>query len=325
MATEATNGMVPEDTDPMTFDQENLDDSGFGEDVDDIDADEDEDDAVLLDDQMVTNPVSKSCDDDADLEKADDDDDKDTDEDEDEDGDDDLKKQVSKGGLTEASLQKSIARLAQYVEGRDPVARKNALLRRAQLGKSLSKSEQGELMRILGGDTQEAARPARLSKGLTDNRVIQKSVDATQYIAQQHAEMVGALDRMDKSFGSLSRRSMEFDLVLAKAVADIGRSVQRLAKSVAQADAAPARVAKSMGVTGRARPLQKSGMGEPGLSRQQIDAALDGMMQKSLQAGRAGRTESGLQLTKAIAHFDSCGQLRPEFQGEVAKFVRENR
>lgn len=321
--TRAKNMKVPEDVDGLDIDAANITD--VNDFVEDIDADMDDDEDYDLNEKNMLNPISMT--------KSDSDEDDDDEEDDDMDkadcGDDDededtLKKQARKGGLTPGNLRKSIARLAAYAEARDPVSRKNALLRRAQSGAELSKSEKSELFAILGDAPAEAA-PRRLSKSLNTNETIQKSLDASDFLAAQHSELVGALDSMEKSFGALSARNQEFSLVLAQAVANIGKRVEQMSKSMQQAESLPARAPKSIGAPRAARPLAKSGMSEGGITHHDVANALDGMMQKSLASGRNGNSESGVPLMRAIAHFDSCGELIPEIQGDLHRFVRDAR
>lgn len=339
MDTEANNMRVPEDIEGTDFECENLDDMGLGEDVDAIEADED-DDLDLNEDEME-NPISKSdADDDDDddeddgykkayshnergygVKKSDDDDDDDADEDD----DDKLKKQVAKGGLTQASLNKSIANLARYAQAADPEARKKSIMRRAMLGKSLSKSERSILMQHLNGTDERTAPSRSLSKGMANNPGIQGAVDVSEYVAQLNNEMVKALNTVERRMAAMAQQNTEFQLLLAKAVAQTGQGVMALNKSVAAADAAPVRGPKSMGVTGRSRPLQKSGMG-PSLTKAQAEEAIDALLVKSRRTGRYGFSESGADLLKASTHFESSnGQLLPEVQADVARYIRENR
>ena len=332
MATEASNMRAPEDIEGTDFECDNLDDGGIGEDFDAIDADEDEEYNLTAD--KMQNPISKSDDDEDDWDHKNDDDDdtKKSDDDDDDfgdddDDDDDLKKQAKKGGLTEASLKKSIANLLGMVQKSDPQARKKALLKATMAGRQLNKSQQAELMQLLGGGAAQQARPARkLSKSLTEDRTIQRTVDASEFLSRQNDALVTALNSMEKSFHEMSTRQTEFNVALAQALAHTGRSVAQLNKSMQVADAAPVSGPKSMGArSGRARPLAKSNMAEGQLSRGQVEASLDALFQKSLSAGRKGASEAGQDLVKAIAHFDSSGQLLPEVEPEVRRYIRENR
>lgn len=331
MDTEAKNMRAPEDIEDTDFECTNLDDAGLGEDFDAIDADETED--KDLDEDEMENPIRKSDsddddddgegdEDDDDLDKSDDDDDEDDDEDED-----DLKKQAKKGGLTPANLNKSIEALARFAQKADPQARKKELMRRAYMGKSLSQAEKAELMQHLNKSAPHGkAAPSRtLSKGLNGNRAIQQSIDVSEYLAQQHQELCKALNSVEQRLNAMAEQSTEFQLLLAKAVAQTGQGVSRLNKSVGQVQSAPVRGPKSLGVTGRSRPLQKSGLSGDGqaITKGQASDALDALLQKSRVTGRYGKSDSGADLLKAAMHFESSGQLLPEVQPDVRRYLRE--
>lgn len=331
METEANNMRAPEDLEGTDFECDNLDDFGLGEDVDAIEADEDDD--MSLDEDEMENPISKSDSDDDDDDDDEDDDDGDKmskadDDDDDDDKDDDkLKKQVAKGGLTQASLNKSIANLAAYAQAADPEARRRDVLRRAMLGKSLTKSEKSMLMQHLNSADERPAQSRSLSKGMSTNKGIQGAVDVSEYVAQLNNEMVKALNTVERRMAAMAKQNTEFQLLLAKAVAQTGQGVMRLNKSVAAADAAPVRGPKSMGVTGRSRPLQKSGVGSGNeITHAQAEAAIDALLVKSRTHGTYGRSESGADLLKAATHFESSnGRILPEVESDIRRYIRENR
>ena len=325
MSDVAQNGRAPEEIEELDYELDNLDNDGLGEDVDDINADDDDDD--LLNGKME-NPVDvRKSDDDSDDDDDDDDVSKsegDEDDNDDDDDDDTLKKQVKKGGLTAGNLNKSIAQLAAFVEAQDPATRKQSLLRRAQLGKSLSKSEQSELMAFFAEKSAEAPRSRRLAKGLSQNRAIQRGVDESELFANQHVELVKALGQVESTIGAQTRTGAEFNIMLAKAVAGIGQELRRLSKSMDQVVSAPASAPKSVGVHGRARPLSKSQGSRPALSYQMANNAIQGLLQKSMEQNRYGKTASGADLLKGSMHFDSCGQIHPEIQADVERYIKEN-
>lgn len=331
MADIAQNGRAPEELEEVDFRLKNLDNDGLGEDVSDIEADDDDEDDDLFEDDME-NPLTirksegdeddKDDDDDDDVEKSDGDD-SDSDDDDDEDA---LKKQAKKGGLTVGNLNKSIRQLASFVEQQDPQTRKQSLLRRAQLGKSLSKSEQTELMSFFAEASEEAPRQKRLSKGLSQNRAIQRGIDQSEFLANQHVELCKALGDVEASVSQVSRSGAEFNLMLAKAVAGIGQELKRLSKSLDGVLSAPAQGPKSVGVSGRARPLAKSQAATAEkISYAEASQAIQGLLAKSMEQGRYGRSASGADLLKGSMHLESCGSVHPEIQADVQRYLRETR
>lgn len=324
MGTEAVNGRAPEDIEGTDFnDAENIPGGGLGADFDVIDAEDDDDDLDLNEDDMI-NPISMSK---ADGDDDDDDhhDDDDDDNDDDDDDDDKLDKAMSMGGMTRANLRKAIANLARSATRQNPRERQRELLERS-LNKSLSRGERQELMGLLDDTGPRVPRQMDLAKGMRQNSVINDTLDASEFLSAQNAELVKALGQVSKSMASMNNRSQAYNEVLAEAVVRIGQRLDHVAGQLAKAQAAPIAGPKSFGVSGRARPLQKSGMGGGNLSHSEIGKALDGLMQKSISAGRPGQTERGGDLMKAIAHFDSNGgQLLDEVAEDVARFHRETR
>lgn len=323
MADIAQDGRAPEYIEEADLNLKNIPNDGLGADVSDIDCDdEDEIDDIMGDDMENPLTIRKSEGDDDD---DDDDDSDDGDDSDDSDDDDDtLKKQAKKGGLTAGNLQKSIANLARFVEAQDPATRRANLFRRAEMGKSLSKSEQAEILSHFRG---AAEKPRRLSKGLSHNRSVQSGVDHSEYLAAQNVELCKALGHVDASLQQTAQSGMEFNLMMAKAVSAIGQDLRRLSKSMDKVLDAPASAPRSVGVNGNARPLAKSQgqLQRPSLSHQEGQAAIQGLLSKSMEMGRYGKSASGADLLKGSMHFESCGQIHPEISADVQRFLKENR
>lgn len=224
--------------------------------------------------------------------------------------------------LTGEDLEKSLQKLTEIVQAGDTTTRKDALLSKAQTGEELSKSERSELFGLLGGQDQpqEKTLSDDLTKGLTQNGAMQEALDVSNYLTEQHAELCKSLGALGEHVEKSDARQHEFNLVLAKAVADVGNLVKAVAETVGAIAGQPARAPKSMGVAG-GKVLSKSFAGsqpsEDQLSKSEILDTLDTMMEKSMAAGRGGRSAAGEDLLMAISKYEQTSALSPSLLAEV--------
>lgn len=225
--------------------------------------------------------------------------------------------------VTTDDLEKSIEKLNQFVEEGSPVSKKEALLEKAQTGE-LSKSEREELFQILGGKT-EASKPSvaeQVTKGLVENDDLQKALDVSDYLQEQHTALVKSLSSLGECLEKSDKRQHDFNLVLAKAMADIGNLTKTLATRVGQIETTPARAPKSQGVNKPAarNTLQKGFGGDAPsgesdqLSKSQI---MDGMELLLRKSGEEGRIQTGESILHAISKYESTNQISKSMLGAV--------
>jgi len=130
--------------------------------------------------------------------------------------------------ITEDDLIKSVQKLEDFVEAADPISRKNELLEKAQIA-DLSDSEKDELFKALGcGVSEEAAEVDTVVKGLEENSEMQKSLDVSEFLNEQHSELVKALGSLEGKIDVSDSRQHEFNIILAKSVAMVGRLMKSL-------------------------------------------------------------------------------------------------
>lgn len=224
--------------------------------------------------------------------------------------------------LTGEDLEKSLQKLTEIVQASDTTTRKDTLLSKAQAGEELSKSERSELFGLLGGQAQpqEKTLSEDLTKGLTQNGAMQEALDVSNYLTEQHAELCKSLGALGEHVEKSDARQHEFNLVLAKAVADVGNLVKSVAETVGAIAGQPARAPKSVGVAG-GKVLAKSFAGaqsaEGQMSKSEILDTLDTMMEKSLAAGHGGRSAQGEDLLMAISKYEQTSALSPSLLAEV--------
>jgi hypothetical protein len=242
------------------------------------------------------------------------------DEDEDEEEMEMAKKSVD---LTGDDLAKSLRKLHQLVESSDEVSRKDALLSKAQNGADLSKSERDELFSLLGGgEKKQDSVSAQLVKGLQDNSHIKDALDVSNYLSESHSELCKSLSSLGDYVSKSDARQHEFNLVLAKAVADVGNLVKSVAETVGAIAQAPARAPKSAGVRGAVLEKSFAGAAPAGdqLSKAQILDTLESMMEKSMSDGSDGRSAGGHDLLMSIAKYESGNAIAPGLLAEVKQY-----
>jgi hypothetical protein len=232
----------------------------------------------------------------------------------------------STDAVTEEDLQKSLDRLAGMASPGDATSRKEELLSKAQSGEELAKSERDELFALLGGgDNAPQPNPGEeLIKGMRENETIQKALDVSQYLDEQHSELCKALaslaDRIEKS----DQRQHELNLVQARAIVQMGSLVKAMSERLGVIETQPARQPKSRGV--RATPLQKGFAGEPPpgeqLSKSEVLDALESMMHESVEKGGSGASAGGEDLLKAISKYEQFNAISRPLLQEVQAYRR---
>jgi hypothetical protein len=281
------------------------------------------DDAVQMGKKMAAKSMKKKKPSKEDFEEMGKGDDMDDDEDDDEEEMSKTKKSV----LTEASLRKSLRRLAGYVESNDQETRKSALLESAMAGNTLRKSERDELSALLAGRSPaHESAGEEVTKSMRENENIQKAIDVSEYLTAQHVELVKALGDMADRQDAMAQQQQEFNLMLAKAHIDTGSVVRELSKSMDSFAEAPMRAPKSAGITPGMRPLAKSFGAQAGsegeLNKSEVIQALTKMNQRSWEMGKGGKASNGEDLTKAVARFESSKELSDALRAEVVAAMR---
>jgi len=229
-----------------------------------------------------------------------------------------------KKSLSEDDLESSLSKLEKLGKSEAP-ARKQILLEKAQ-SMDLSKSEQDELYDILGGSVaadSEDTLADEVTKGLQENETLQKALDVSDFLSENHGENLRALETLSTHMEKSDNRQHEFNLLLSKGVAETGRLVQSVASRLGVIEAQPARAPKSSGAT----PMQKSFGGQPApsngqLSKSQILDELDLMVQESVAKGFNGATEDGFDLIVASTNYESSNQIAPSLVKAIQDRVK---
>jgi hypothetical protein len=162
---------------------------------------------------------------------------------------------------------------------------------------------------------------------MRDNETIQKALDVSEYLDEQHSELCKALtevaDRIEKS----DQRQHEFNLVQARAIVQMGSLVKAMSERLGVIESQPARQPKSRGV--RAAPLQKGFGGEPPpgeqLSKSEVLDTLEVMMRESVDKGGSGASAGGEDLLKAISKYEQFNAISRPLLKEVQAYRRQQR
>jgi hypothetical protein len=252
------------------------------------------------------------------------------DEDEEGDGGEEDENEAEKGctkSLSREDLEKSLSRLNELATEDDPAARKEVLLKKALI-EELSKGEQEELHQILGGVTEPTS--SRLSddvrKGFGENETLQKALDVSDYLQENNNELLKSLDTLSKAIEASDSRQHEFNLVLAKAVSDIGRATMAMSSRLGVIEAQPARAPKSRGIHA---PLEKGFQGSDrapdGLSKSEILDALEEMAEDSINKGLGGVMEDGGDIALAISKYEQFNMISPSLLKTVQGHIQSRR
>lgn len=142
-------------------------------------------------------------------------------------------------------LEKALDALEEIVLSDDPSARRNHLLEKAK-SDDLTKSEHAELMDLLGGKSATPDLSEEITKGFVENEDLVKSIDVSNYLENQHFELVKALGVLGDAVEASDQRSWNLDIELAKSVSAIGREVVAMRKTLGTIAQAPARAPKSV-------------------------------------------------------------------------------
>lgn len=208
--------------------------------------------------------------------------------------------------ITEDDLQKSIERLESYVEDSDPVSRKEALLNKA-LKEDLSPDELQELYKSMGGESSNSESNEEVDSiidGFENNEVIQKALDVSDYLGEQHQELMKALGGIEAGMTSNYTRQHEYNIILAKSIATLGRIVGDLKKSFDGFENTPVRKPTSVQPLNKAFAGNESDKGDR-LSKSEV-------MNDLMEMAQEGHTKiAGYDLSRAVAQLEASNQIAP--------------
>jgi len=237
----------------------------------------------------------------------------------------------SEEGITGSDLQKSLDQLEEMTHNQDTPSRKDELLSKASEG-TLEKSEREELFEILGGAPDFSAEAEdgpgdNIVKSMESNEELAGALDVSDYLREHHTELVKSLHAVGEEIAKSDNRRMEFDLVMAKAVHDIGTMVKSMSEAMDGFLGQPARAPKSKGIQG-AGHLEKSFAGQAPegdrLTKSMVLDALDGLMEKSMANGGEGRLSNGEDIAVAVSKYEQTSMISKPMLAAVHEWRKEH-
>ena len=238
---------------------------------------------------------------------------------EEEEGEEEEEKSAKSEDLTEDDLEKSLGKLTDYVESGDVPTRKQSLLEKAQK-EELTKAEQDELFEILGSGEKapEQSLSDEVEKAMEPSDDLQKALDVSEYLNETHeeAKRINTMlaDRIEKS----DSRQHEFNLLLAKAVAQVGQLTKAMSSRLGVIEDQPAREPKSQGTKPLEKGFANTEPGEDSLSKSDILDTMGAMIRDSVDKGQGGAVD-GIDLLTASAKYEQFNQIHPSVLAMVQK------
>ncbi|UCG53366.1 MAG: hypothetical protein JSW58_07385 [Candidatus Latescibacterota bacterium] len=225
--------------------------------------------------------------------------------------------------LDEDDLQKSLDKLQDLANEGDTGSRKEYLLSKAQV-ESLSKSEQTELFGILGGSegAPESSLADEVVRGYEENPEMQKAMDVSDFIDEQATELNKSMRILADHVEQSDNRQHEFNLVLARAVAETGKMVKSMCNRLGVIEEQPARAPKSRGVRPMEKSFANSAPASEQLSKSQILDEMETMISESVSKGLAGASDEGVDLVTAASKYEQFNQIQPSLLKAVQERIK---
>lgn len=239
--------------------------------------------------------------------------------------------------MSEDTLLKALDALEAAANGISGETDRRSELAEGLANGTLSKSEQAELVELLGGSEKADENVDDVEKSFQEqfanDEQLAKDYDVSSFIERQSQLMATSLDglteRMTKSFEDQGT----FNKALAKSFRQIGEvvnsqqdlikaqqeSIDALSERLGQVENTPLPRKARTG----AMPLRKSAAGEvgsdDGLNRQEILEGLTTMVAKSSQSGGNFTAPCGEDLVNATSMYESTGKISRSLYLDVAK------
>lgn len=243
-----------------------------------------------------------------------------------------MAKDNTQAAVGEDKLEKALNKLNELAKS--SADEKADLLQKAMNGE-LSEQENARLLTLFGGGQgQQDTLAKSATAGLAGDPAIQQAVDVSEYLRAVHAGNMGAIevlaDSMEKSFSTQS----EFNIVLAKAVTQIGGIMKSLRDEVhgwAEGTSEQPKGAQNATQAKKAQAINKSFSGQAAaqsagqgdgdtIQKGEVLAILEEMHLDSLKKGMGGCSKSGEDLNKSIAKYEQTGKMTRQLVEEVKAF-----
>jgi hypothetical protein len=183
-----------------------------------------------------------------------------------------------------------------------------------------------------GGQEEGLSKSALAALDPASNETLEKSIEVSDYLKAHHGGTVEALDVLSDAIEKSQAKNDEFQLVLAKAIVQVGRSLEDLQKSIDAWGSQPAgrpraaQTARQAATQTQTRPLEKSmggvgGSQEGRLDRTQVMNVLEAMHQDSISKGMGGSAPCGEDLSQAITKYEQFNKMSRPLYNDVVAYV----
>lgn len=230
-----------------------------------------------------------------------------------------------RASVNKSALDETIDLLKGFAMANDPSSRKDFLLHKASVGE-LSKSETAELVQMVGGaPAAPQSRGEQMAKSFGgDAESFSQAFEVSDFLADLNHEIVKSLAFVGSELEKSQRGQNEFNVVLAKSIAQVAGMVKSLHETVEAFSAQPVSAPRSKGVRADQGAMAKSFAGaEPQgerLSKEAVLNTIDAMMVKSMDQGMEGRWASKFDLVHETAKVEQTGSVSPGFMEHVKAF-----
>lgn len=226
--------------------------------------------------------------------------------------------------VSQDALEKALTQLNELAKSSKD--EKQELLQKA-MSTELSKEENSRLIELMSGvkapqDTLAKSVTAQLQPENVPE--VQEAVDVSKYLNAFNKGTLAALSTICDTMEKSDSQQHEFNIVLAKAVSQVGQLMKSLNDKVEKWAQQPAEQPKAARTTVQAQTqtIQKSFVGQEQeqISKGECLNLLEEMHMTSLQKGRGGLSSCGEDLQKSIAKYEMTGSMSRPLVNELMAY-----
>lgn len=221
--------------------------------------------------------------------------------------------------MNKSQLEKGLAALQAAAEAGNDQARQRELMAKAADG-TITPEENEELIKSLGGGDKLADQVLEP----LDSETIQKSIDVSDYLREQHEGLSKGLATLAEHIQKSEAADQRFRVALAQTVTELASMVQAQGEQINKALGLPAEPVKSRGVVGAPAhdvAMEKSTVGpNDALTKSQVLDILEAMSRDESYGTGEGLSKSGENLSVAIAKYEMETAISPTLAAEVRDF-----
>lgn len=228
-------------------------------------------------------------------------------------------------------LTKALGQLADLVKASDPASRKRELFEKSSGGDDLTSEEQAELVGLISGGgasgSGDLAKSALAALNLEGSDALKKSVEVSPYLQAHHEGSVEAIRVLADAVEKSQNATSGFNVVLAKAIVQVGRGLDDLRKSLDHWGDRPMSRPRSAQTPAQAKAqvIEKSFAGEADASERLSKGQVLSYLEAMHKSAPNGMASCGEDLMMAIAKFDSTQHMSKSLYVELKDYIAKSR